>query len=190
VARSASDPSAYSLVTANPELTSSHRYPLPQLTTLLRLQEPSPSLTTLLRLPPPSLEHLPELRIAVVGNVDAGKSTTLGVLTRGGLDDGRGRARVSLFRHKHELESGRTSSVGMEILGFDARGEPVLGGGAAAEATTTTDALTAAAPTGGRRERLGWEEICQRSAKVVSFIGSSLPSPSRDALLVLLARPG
>ena len=33
----------------------------------------------------------------------------------GALDDGRGRARVSLFRHKHEVESGRTSSVGMEV---------------------------------------------------------------------------
>lgn len=73
----------------------------------------------------------PEVRCAVVGNVDSGKSTTLGVLTRGiylelinlentnvslgALDDGRGRARVGLFRHKHELETGRTSSVGMEV---------------------------------------------------------------------------
>lgn len=140
------------------------------MTTVYRSEDPSASATVLLRLPPPSLEHLPELRIAVVGNVDAGKSTTLGVLTRGGLDDGRGRARVSLFRHKHEIESGRTSSVGMEILGFDAKSEPVLGGGAAAEAT---DGPTTAVATGGRRERLGWEEICQRSAKVVSFIGAA-----------------
>ena len=51
--------------------------------------------------------------------VDAGKSTLLGVLTKGTLDDGRGKLRVNLFRHKHEIESGRTSSVGMEILGFD-----------------------------------------------------------------------
>lgn len=55
-----------------------------------------------------------EVRVAVVGNVDAGKSTTLGVLTRGGLDDGRGKARVALFRHPHEVETGRTSSVGGE----------------------------------------------------------------------------
>lgn len=44
--------------------------------------------------------------------VDAGKSTLLGVLTKGTLDDGRGKSRVNLFRHKHEIESGRTSSVG------------------------------------------------------------------------------
>lgn len=37
----------------------------------------------LLRLPPPSVALTPEVRCAVVGNVDSGKSTTLGVLTRG-----------------------------------------------------------------------------------------------------------
>jgi GTPase len=51
-------------------------------------------------------------RVAVTGNVDAGKSTLLGVLTHGVLDDGRGVARQKLFRHKHEMETGRTSSVG------------------------------------------------------------------------------
>lgn len=55
--------------------------------------------------------------MAVVGNVDAGKSTLLGVLTHGELDNGRGHARQRLFRHKHEMESGRTSSVGNDILG-------------------------------------------------------------------------
>lgn len=61
-------------------------------------------------------------RVAVVGNVDAGKSTLLGVLTHGELDNGRGYARQRLFRHKHEIESGRTSSVGNDILGFDSFG--------------------------------------------------------------------
>ena len=63
--------------------------------------------------------------MAVVGNVDAGKSTLLGVLTHGELDNGRGMARQRLFRHKHEMESGRTSSVGNDILGFDSRGDVV-----------------------------------------------------------------
>lgn len=52
-----------------------------------------------------------------MGNVDAGKSTLLGVLTHSELDNGRGHARQRLFRHKHEMESGRTSSVGNDILG-------------------------------------------------------------------------
>ena len=46
-----------------------------------------------------------------------GKSTLLGVLTHGELDNGRGFARTKLFRHKHEQETGRTSSVGNDILG-------------------------------------------------------------------------
>ena len=34
-----------------------------------------------------------EVRVAVIGNVDSGKSTLVGVLTRGLPDDGRGLAR-------------------------------------------------------------------------------------------------
>ncbi|KAJ5653940.1 hypothetical protein N7490_000943 [Penicillium lividum] len=95
-----------------------------------------------------NIEEMAEIRMAVVGNVDAGKSTMLGVLVKGGLDDGRGRARVNLFRHKHEMESGRTSSVGLEIMGFDSHGEIV-------------------ANSAGRK--LSWEEIGRRAAKVISF---------------------
>lgn len=62
-----------------------------------------------------------------MGNVDAGKSTLLGVLTHGELDNGRGFARQKLFRHKHEMESGRTSSVGNDILGFDQEGQVRVG---------------------------------------------------------------
>ncbi|KIW86063.1 hypothetical protein Z517_01457 [Fonsecaea pedrosoi CBS 271.37] len=103
----------------------------------------------LIRQTPATAEEVIETRIAVVGNVDAGKSTMLGVLVKGSLDDGRGKARVNLFRHKHEIESGRTSSVGMEIMGFDTHGEVV----------------TSTVP--GRK--LTWAEIGTRSAKVISF---------------------
>ncbi|EEH09999.1 GTP-binding protein [Histoplasma capsulatum G186AR] len=102
----------------------------------------------LIRQAPASPEDVIETRIAVVGNVDAGKSTLLGVLVKGKLDDGRGRARINLFRHKHEIESGRTSSVGMEIMGFDTHGE-IVGRGQ------------------GRKQ--SWEEIGRQSAKVISF---------------------
>ncbi|KAL1993245.1 hypothetical protein VTN49DRAFT_3194 [Thermomyces lanuginosus] len=102
----------------------------------------------LIRQVPGRPEEVIETRVAVVGNVDAGKSTLLGVLVKGTLDDGRGKARVNLFRHKHEIESGRTSSVGMEILGYDSRGEIVVH---------------------GKGRKLSWEEIGRRSAKVVSF---------------------
>ncbi|MCJ1433196.1 hypothetical protein MMC27_002555 [Xylographa pallens] len=103
----------------------------------------------MIRQRPETVEDVIETRIAVVGNVDAGKSTMLGVLVKGNLDDGRGKARVNLFRHKHEIESGRTSSVGMEIMGFDTRGDVV------------------ASNVPGRK--LSWEEIGNRSAKVISF---------------------
>lgn len=77
---------------------------------------------------PPKYHDDPFLtfRVAVVGNVDAGKSTLLGVLTHGELDNGRGFARQKLFRHKHEMESGRTSSVGNDILGFDQEGQVMV----------------------------------------------------------------
>ena len=55
--------------------------------------------------------------------MDSGKSTLLGVLTQGELDNGRGRARLNLFRHLHEIQTGRTSSISFEILGFNSKGE-------------------------------------------------------------------
>lgn len=63
------------------------------------------------------------MRIAVLGNVECGKSTLVGVLSHGELDNGRGRARLNLFRHRHEIQSGRTSSISQEIIGFDSEGE-------------------------------------------------------------------
>ena len=45
-----------------------------------------------------------ELIITVCGPVDAGKSSLIGVLTKGELDDGRGLARSRVLKHSHELE--------------------------------------------------------------------------------------
>ncbi|POW11017.1 hypothetical protein PSHT_08625 [Puccinia striiformis] len=122
------------------------------------------SIRLMVRSIPESAHDIVELRVACVGNVDSGKSTTLGVLTKGKLDDGRGRARVSLFRHKHELDSGRTSSVGMEIMGFDAKGREVRPDG------VNGDLLSTANQVGLRKQQLSWDEICKKAAKVVSFI--------------------
>ncbi|CAE6476190.1 unnamed protein product [Rhizoctonia solani] len=131
----------------------------------------TPYASVLVRLPPPTVERTLEVRCAVVGNVDSGKSTTLGVLTRGGLDDGRGKARVALFRHKHEIETGRTSSVGMEILGFGADGHPILANFQLNTAEAQSGADKAAfAPVTARREKLTWDQISESSAKIVSFI--------------------
>ena len=58
----------------------------------------------------------------MLGNVDAGKSTLCGVLTHGELDNGSGKARLNLFRHLHEIQSGHTSCISREILGFNKHG--------------------------------------------------------------------
>ena len=63
----------------------------------------------LVRLTPTGVEQIMEVRVAVVGNVDAGKSTTLGVLTRGGLDDGRGKVSARLL-------SGHAPSVSSKLI--------------------------------------------------------------------------
>ena len=65
------------------------------------------------------------IRIAVVGNVDAGKSTLIGTLTTSCLDDGRGKSRTSIMKHRHEIESGRTSTASTHLMGFRSTGEPI-----------------------------------------------------------------
>ena len=58
-----------------------------------------------------------DMRIAICGNVDSGKSTFVGVLTKGVLDNGRGSVRQKVFRHKHEMDTGLN---GVEVVGMHA----------------------------------------------------------------------
>jgi GTPase len=58
----------------------------------------------------------PEIRIGVGGNVDAGKSSFVGVITKNILDNGRGYARSFILKHKHEQETGRTSTVSQQYI--------------------------------------------------------------------------
>uniref|UniRef100_A0A8C2ZHI1 GTP binding protein 2 n=1 Tax=Cyclopterus lumpus TaxID=8103 RepID=A0A8C2ZHI1_CYCLU len=95
----------------------------------------------------PDDQQFLDLRVAVLGNVDSGKSTLLGVLTQGELDNGRGRTRLNLFRHLHEIQTGRTSSISFEILGFNSKGEVV----------NYSESRTA-------------EEICESASKMITFI--------------------
>lgn len=60
-----------------------------------------------------------DIRIAVLGNVESGKSTLISVLTYDELDNGQGRARLNLLRHIHEIQTGHTSSISKEIMGFN-----------------------------------------------------------------------
>ncbi len=66
------------------------------------------------------------IRIAVLGNVDAGKSTLIGTLTKGKLDNGRGLSRSLVMKHEHEIESGRTSAIQSHLVGYQENGESVV----------------------------------------------------------------
>ncbi|KAF2862947.1 hypothetical protein K470DRAFT_268513 [Piedraia hortae CBS 480.64] len=65
----------------------------------------------------PEGEHA-QLRVTLVGPSMSGKSTLLGTLTTSTLDNGRGRSRVAMLKHRHEVDSGMTSSVSHELLGY------------------------------------------------------------------------
>ena len=65
------------------------------------------------------------LMIPVLGNVDSGKSTLISVLLSNELDDGNSLAMKKICRFKHELETGRTSSISTHVLGFDDKGEVI-----------------------------------------------------------------
>mmetsp|Transcript_43646 Transcript_43646/g.83285 ORF Transcript_43646/g.83285 Transcript_43646/m.83285 type:complete len:642 (-) Transcript_43646:311-2236(-) len=106
--------------------------------------------TVLVRVTPVDAAHV-EIRVATCGNVDSGKSTLLGVLTKGQLDNGRGAARMNIFRHKHELDSGRTSSISHQVLGFSPGGE-VLNYG-----------------DGNEIHHRSWSDIVTASSKVLAF---------------------
>ncbi|KAI1163657.1 GTP-binding protein [Nemania serpens] len=60
-----------------------------------------------------------QLRVSLTGPTTSGKTTLLGTLANGTLDDGRGRSRSYLLKHRHEVASGRTSSVAQELIGYE-----------------------------------------------------------------------
>ncbi|KAK6539668.1 hypothetical protein TWF694_009873 [Orbilia ellipsospora] len=74
---------------------------------------------------PRQTNNIPQLRITLTGPTNAGKSTLLGTLTSSTLDNGRGKSRLSLLKHRHEVATGVTSSIASELLGFTANGEMV-----------------------------------------------------------------
>ena len=89
-----------------------------------------------------------DLKITIAGNVDSGKSSTIGTLTKGILDNGRGLARTHVFNYKHEIETGRSSSIGHQIMGFDKNGIDV----------------------NSRYDRNAtWAEIVNNSTKIITF---------------------
>lgn len=72
----------------------------------------------------PEEQHFIDVRIMLVGHEGSGKSTLIGVLTTGALDV-NGSARLNMFRHNHEILTGRTAALNTEVLAFDAAGHVV-----------------------------------------------------------------
>ncbi|KAI9310113.1 P-loop containing nucleoside triphosphate hydrolase protein [Dichotomocladium elegans] len=90
-----------------------------------------------------------DIRVAILGGHGEGKSTLLGYITHGIQDNGRGRSRLSCARHRHEIESGRTSSVSQEVIGYDADGNII---------------------NYAKEHIVTWEQICEASAKIITFL--------------------
>lgn len=96
-----------------------------------------------------------DIRVGLLGNVDAGKSTIVGVLTTGRRDNGRGLARAGVLTHNHEMERGMTSDISQKILGFSPNGTVVNYD----EASCMTD-----------EHGLNWKSICEKSGRIINFI--------------------
>lgn len=58
-------------------------------------------------------------KIGVLGAVDSGKSTLIGVLKTNKNDDGRGLVRKYVMKHNHELQSGRTSCISYNVINIE-----------------------------------------------------------------------
>jgi elongation factor 1-alpha len=67
-------------------------------------------------------EHL---LIGTAGHVDHGKSTLVGTLVSGILDDGDGRTRIFLDTQKHEIERGLSADLSFAVYGFDSEGRAI-----------------------------------------------------------------
>ncbi|GAB7356999.1 hypothetical protein MBLNU459_g7830t1 [Dothideomycetes sp. NU459] len=66
----------------------------------------------------PTAPAAAQLRISLTGATMSGKSSLLGALSTSTLDNGRGKSRLSMLKHRHEITSGITSSVVQELLGY------------------------------------------------------------------------
>ena len=88
-----------------------------------------------------------EIKVAICGSVDSGKSSLLGTLMSGRCDNGRGLSRLEVFNYPHEAKSGKTSSIAQHIIGFNTDGHIV----------------------NYKSTKISWPEIVQNSSKIISF---------------------
>ena len=91
-----------------------------------------------------------DIKIAVIGNVDAGKSSLIGTLLKGTNDDGRGSNREMIMNYPHERETGQTSSISHQIIGFRDDGTLIH--------------------VNGRSRRDNWQKIMKGSKKIITLV--------------------
>ena len=66
-----------------------------------------------------TISRTEQLRVSLTGSTTSGKSSLLGTLSTSTLDNGRGKSRLSLLKHRHEISTGATSSVTPELIGYE-----------------------------------------------------------------------
>lgn len=89
-----------------------------------------------------------EIKIGLVGEESCGKSTLVGCLVTNKRDNGKGLTRYNVFRHKHEIICGKSSSFSHQIVGLDEKGK-----------ITNHSILNT----------LSWPEIVDKSTKIINF---------------------
>jgi small GTP-binding protein len=97
------------------------------------------------------------IRVAVIGNVDAGKSTLIGTIKSGTLDNGRGQSRLLITKYQHELNSGRTSTITTHLVGYNEDGQPI-------------QSLTNRTSSNARIQLKPDAEIAQEATNLVSLV--------------------
>lgn len=95
----------------------------------------------------PEKEHL---LIATAGHVDHGKSSLIGALVSGRLDDGSGKARSFLDTLKHEVERGLSAELSYAVYGFNGKGGVIH--------------------LSNPRSRQSKARVVKKSSKLVSFV--------------------
>lgn len=115
---------------------------------------------------PVDVPNYTDIRMAIVGDTGSGKSTFLAHISHGIKDTGHGTARISLLRHPHEIETGNTSCIAHEMIGYTCDGVLVNSASSGA-GDDNSDILY---NDHDDLETTSWEQICASSSKVVTFL--------------------
>ena len=100
-----------------------------------------------------------QLRVSITGSSTSGKSSLLGTLTTSTSDNGRGKSRLSLLKHRHEIASGVTSSIAQELIGYT-------------DSVSPSDAASSAIINYASEDVASWPDIHDHSDRLV-FLSDS-----------------